>query len=183
MTWRSSGSSSTSSDRSRVAGGHTMSVVNEIPLPGVGVRHEFTTTGGECIAVVSHRSGRRELVVYDRRDPDAATTVLHLSRDDTRTLAELLGATQVSEALAAVQQQIEGLAIDWITITSGSRFATSTIAEGEFRTRTGASIVAIVRGDTTIAAPSPEHPFQSGDIVVAVGTPEGLAQLRELLVA
>ena len=160
-----------------------MAEVSETQLPGVGVRHEFTTGDGECIAVVSHRSGRRELVVYDRHDPDAAATVLHLSRDDTRTLAELLGATQVSEALAAVQQQIEGLAIDWITMPSGSSLATATIAEGGFRSRTGASIVAVVRGDTTIAAPGPEHQFQPGDIAVAVGTPEGLAQLRELLVA
>jgi TrkA domain protein len=132
--------------------------------------------------VLSHRSGRREVVVYDRDDPDAATTVLHLNRDDTRTLAELLGPTHVSETVAAVQQQVEGLAIDWITVPERSRFATATIADGAFRTRTGASIVAVIRRATTIPAPGPQHEFQPGDVVVAVGTPEGLAQLRELLV-
>lgn len=156
--------------------------VSETRLPGVGVRHEFTTTGGERVAVLSHRSGRREVVVYDRSDPDAATTVLHLSRDDTRTLADLLGATQVSEALTAVQQQVEGLAIDWITVPAESRFARATIAEGGFRSRTGASIVAILRGETTVPAPGPEYRFEPGDVAVAVGTPEGLAQLRDLLV-
>ena len=155
--------------------------VTETPLPGVGVRHEFTTSTGERLGVLSHRSGRRELVVYDPRDPDTARTVLHLDRDDTRTLAELLGATQVSEALTAVQQQVEGLAIDWITLPTDSRLATATIAEGEFRTRTGASIVAVLRGDTTFAAPGPDHRFEPGDVVVAVGTAEGLAQLRRLL--
>src|SRR5688572_1607196 len=140
-----------------------MPEVSETRLPGVGVRHEFTTTGGERVAVLSHRSGRRELVVYDRVDPDVATTVLHLDRDDTRTLAELLGATQVSEALTAVQQQVEGLAIDWITIDRGSRFAAATIADGAFRTRTGASIVAVIRDDTTIAAPAPDQRFEAGD--------------------
>ena len=156
--------------------------VSETRLPGVGVRHEFTTTGGERVAVLSHRSGRREVVVYDRTDPDAATTVLHLSRDDTRTLADLLGATQVSEALAAVQQQVEGLAIDWITVPAESHFARATIAEGGFRSRTGASIVAILRGETTVPAPGPEYRFEPGDVAVAVVTPEGLAQLRDLLV-
>ena len=63
--------------------------VSETRLPGVGVRHEFTTAGGERVAVLSHRSGRQEVVVYSRADPDAATTVLHLSPDDSRTLAEL----------------------------------------------------------------------------------------------
>ena len=158
-----------------------MPEVTERPLPGVGVLHEFVTSAGERLAVLSHRSGRRELVVYRADDPDAANSVLHLSPDDTRTLAELLGATKVSEALTAVQQQLEGLAIDWITLVPGSRFATATIAEGEFRTRTGASIVAVVRSDTTIAAPGPDHRFQPGDVVVAVGTSEGLAQLRRLL--
>lgn len=156
--------------------------VSETRLPGVGVRHEFMTAGGERVGVLSHRSGRRELVVYDKNDLDAAMTVLHLDRDDTRTLAELLGATQVSEALTSVQQQVEGLAIDWISIPAGSKFAKATIADGAFRTRTGASIVAVVRGDATIPAPGPEHQFEAGDVAVAVGTPEGLAQLRDLIV-
>jgi TrkA domain protein len=160
-----------------------MPEVSETRLPGVGVRHEFTTAGGEQVAVLSYRSGRRELVVYGRDDPDAATTVLHLGRDDARTLADLLGVTQVSEALTAVQHQLEGLAIDWITITAGSRFAHATIAEGGFRTRTGASVVAVVRGETTLPAPGPEHRFEPGDVAVAVGTPDGLAQLRRLLLS
>jgi TrkA domain protein len=160
-----------------------MPEVSETPLPGVGVRHEFSTVGGERIAVVTHRTGRRELAIYDKADPDACTTVLHLNPDDTRTLAELLGASPVSEAVAAVQQQLEGLAIEWITVPAESHFVGATIAEGAFRTRTGASIVAVIRGSTTIPAPGPEHRFQSGETIVAVGTTEGLAQLREVLVS
>jgi len=160
-----------------------MPEVSETPLPGVGVRHEFVTAGGERLAVITHRTGRRELAIYDRADPDACTTVLHLSSDDTRTLAELLGASPVSEAVAAVQQRLEGLAIDWVTVPAGTRFIGSTIAEGEFRTRTGASIVAVVRGGTTLPAPGPDHDVEASDVIVAVGTTEGLAQLRALLVS
>ena len=160
-----------------------MPEVSETPLPGVGVRHEFTTSGGERVAVLSHRSGRRELVVYDRDDEDAAKTVLHLDRDDTRTLSEVLGAAKVSEAVAAVQQQIEGLAIDWIRFPDNSSLAGGTIGDGQFRTRTGSSVVAIVRGDTTIAAPGPEQRLEAGDVAVAVGTPDGLEQLRQLVMA
>jgi TrkA domain protein len=155
--------------------------VTETQLPGIGVRHEFVTAGGERVGVLSHRTGRRELVVYDRDDPDRCTTVLHLSADDTRTLAELLGATQVSEALTAVQQRVEGLAIDWVTVAPGSRLVGSTLGEGRFRARTGVSIVAVGRGASTIAAPGPDLRFEAGDVAVAVGTPEGVAQLRGLL--
>ncbi|HYH52374.1 MAG TPA: TrkA C-terminal domain-containing protein [Acidimicrobiia bacterium] len=157
--------------------------VSETPLPGVGVRHEFVTAGGERLAVLTHRTGRRELAIYDRSDPDRCTTVLHLSADDTRTLAELLGASHVSEAVAAVQQRLEGLAIDWITIPPAATVVGTTIAEGAFRTRTGTSIVALVRDGTTIPAPGPEHRFTGGDVAVAVGTTDGLAQLRTLLVS
>ena len=157
--------------------------VSETLLPGVGVRHEFVTASGERVAVLTHRTGRRELAIYDRADPDRCTTVLHLSHDDTRTLAELLGASPVSEAVSAVQQRLEGLAIDWVTIPAGSPVVGATIAEGAFRTRTGASIVAVVRGATTLPAPGPDHRFEAGDVAVAVGTTEGLAQLRDLLVS
>ena len=157
-----------------------MPEVQETLLPGVGVRHEFTTIGGERFALLTHRSGRREIAVYDRDDPDACRTVLHLSTEDTRTLGELLGTSQVSEAVLGAQQ-IEGLALDWITLSKGSRFDGASIADGEFRSKTGASIVAILRGTTTIPAPEPSTEFEGGDVLVAVGTPEGLTRLRSLL--
>ena len=158
-----------------------MADVTETQLPGVGVRWDFTTADGERVGVLSHRSGRREIMVYDRNDPDACRTVLHLSEGDTRTLSELLGASHVTEALAAIQQQVEGVAIDWVTVPQGSGIAGSTIGDGRFRTRTGVSIVAVVRADTTIPAPGPELALRGGDVAVAVGTPEGLGQFRELL--
>ena len=154
--------------------------VTEVRLPGVGVRHEYTTAAGERVGVLTHHSGRREVLVYDRDDPDRCRAVLHLSADDTRTLAELLGAPHVSEALTSVQR-IEGLAIDWLTLPPGSPFVGATIGEGEFRSRTGASIVAVVRGEQTIPGPGPDHRFEAGDVAVAVGTRQGLAQLRVLL--
>ena len=155
--------------------------VTETQLPGVGVRHEFTTAEGERIAVVAHRSGRRELAVYGRDDPDACRTVLHLDPRDARVLVDVLGgSTQVSEAITEVQR-LEGLALDWVTIAPNSRIVGTTIGQGAFRASTGVSIVGVVRAGTTIPSPGPEFAFERGDVVVAVGTPDGLAQLRELL--
>ena len=157
-----------------------MTEVTETQLPGVGVRHEFMTAAGERLAVLSHRTGRREIAVYDRADPDACSTVLHLNSDDNRTLAELLGGSPVSEAVTGVQR-LEGVAIDWIRIRPGSEQTGATIGEGRLRTRTGSSVVALVRGDDTLPAPGPDVVLESGDVVVAVGTPDGLRQLRDLL--
>lgn len=157
-----------------------MADVTEVRLPGVGVRHEFTTSEGERVGVLSHRSGRREIVVYDRDDPDRCRAILHLSADDTNTLAELLGAPHLTEALASVQR-VEGLSIEWVTVAPTSPAAGRTIGEGRFRALTGASIVAVLRGDTTVPGPGPDQRLEAGDVAVAVGTPTGLGQLRELL--
>ncbi len=158
-----------------------MPEVTETQLPGVGVRHEFSAASGDRVAVLSHRGGRREILVYDREDPDRCSTVLHLSRDETATLSELLGTSQVAKSLTTVEQHIEGLAIDWVTIAPKSALVGTTIGGSGVRGKTGASIVALVRGDKTIAAPGPDEELVGQDIAVVVGTPEGLAELRTLL--
>ena len=157
-----------------------MAEVTETRLPGVGTRYEFSTGAGERVAVLSHRTGRREIAVFDQADPDACSTVLHLDPDDTRTLADLLGGGALGEAAAGVQH-LAGVALDWIPIRAASGPAGSTIGDAGLRTRTGTSVVAVVRGDDTIAAPGPELVLEPDDLVVAVGTPAGLRQLRDLL--
>lgn len=158
-----------------------MAEVTETQLPGVGVRYEFTTAKGDRVGVLHHHSGRREIFVADPADPDVARSVLELSPDDSRTVTELLGATQVTEALQAVRQRIEGLTLEWIDIPPKSSMAGCTIGEGELRTRTGASVVAVIRGDTSEPAPGPDFVLQAGDVAVAVGTAEGLELLRQAL--
>lgn len=160
-----------------------MADVRETTLPGVGVRHDFVTTDGREVAVLVHRDGRREILLYDPDDPDECRPMLSLSPDDARTLNELLGASRVTEAIGAVQQEIEGLLIEWITVAVGSTAEATSIGDGAYRTRTGASIVAVVRDGQPIPAPGPELVLQPSDVAVAVGTAEGLAALRGLLTA
>ncbi len=72
-------------------------VEEEVRLPGVGLRHDFQTRSGRRVGVVSHRTGRRDLVVYDTRDPDACSEVVKLATDEADALAELLGAPRIVE--------------------------------------------------------------------------------------
>lgn len=159
-----------------------MAIVRETKLPGVGVRHEFATGDGVLVGVLQHHDGRHDVVVYDRDDPDVCSSVLHLDEDDTRTLAELLGASHLSAGIGAVQQQVQGLLLEWIALPMSSPAIGSTIGDGEYRTRTGASVVAVIRRGTSIPAPGPEFAFAADDTVVAVGTAEGVTALRALLV-
>jgi TrkA domain protein len=151
-----------------------MAEVFETPLPGVGVRYELHTQRGDQLGVLAHRSGRYELVLYDADDRDAAARAVLLERSDAQALVDLLGGSQIVERLGSLRQHLTDLALDWITIPKGAPSDGQSIGETELRTRTGASIVAIVRDDTSIPAPGPDTQVQAGDVVVVVGTDEGI---------
>lgn len=146
----------------------------------MGVRHDFVTAHGQRIGVILHRSGHRELLVYDDRDPDACRDVVRLEEEDTRALAELLGASQVMETLTRVQS-LEGLTIDWLPVEPGAACANSEIGHTDIRERTGVTIVAVVRDGQTISSPPPTFRLQPGDTAVAIGTPEGIKEAFALL--
>lgn len=158
-----------------------MGDIQEVKLPGVGVRYEFETADGNRIGVISHRSGLREVYAATREDPDEFRRVLGLSPDDARTLAELLGATRVSQQLSELQQRIEGLAIDWLPVRGDSPYAGRPVGETQMRSRTGVSVVAIVRGDDAVPAPGPDVRVESGDYLVVVGTARGIEEAVALL--
>lgn len=158
-----------------------MPEIAETALPGVGVRHEFVTKNGERIGVITHHTGRRELLIYDREDPDACREDLRLDEEETRALADLLGGSSVVRRVENIQQSVEGLTIDWLPVGGDAVCAGHTIGETELRRRTGVTIVAIVRGGATTPAPDPDQRIEQGDTLVVVGTPDGIRRAAERL--
>jgi len=130
--------------------------IEETSLPGVGLRLDFTAEDGNRIGVVHHRSGRKELFVCTADDPDAAVVSLNLSDDDSHALSEALGGSTVIANLNDLQQRIEGLAIDWLSVDPGTPYAGKTVGDARIRTRTGVSVVAVIRGDEPHPAPGPD---------------------------
>jgi TrkA domain protein len=47
--------------------------VEQTSLPGIGTRHDLVTASGRTVGVVSHRNGRRDLVLYDVETPTPAS--------------------------------------------------------------------------------------------------------------
>jgi TrkA domain protein len=158
-----------------------MAEVTETKLPGIGVRYEFVTSDGARVGVLVHRAGRRDVLVYSANDPSACDVSLTLDADDSRTLAELLGASRIAEQLATVQQEIEGLAIDWIKIHSDSPWAGRTLAEAAIHSSTGVSVVALIGPAGTTAAPGADDVLAPGATVIAIGEPDGLAEVATQL--
>jgi TrkA domain protein len=158
-----------------------MSRVEETDLPGVGRRYETTSRDERRIGVIHHRSGRKEVFVSAPGDPDLCVVSLNIDEDDARTLAEMLGGGQLTESLTELQQRVEGLVIDWLTLEPDSPYAGKTIGDAKIRTRTGVSVVAVVRGDDANPAPGPEFTVEARDVLVVVGTAEGIGSVRGLL--
>ena len=150
-------------------------------LPGVGVRHDFATESGRRIGVITRHGGRRELLLYREDDPDSCIATMHLEESDRAALVEMLGGSQVTQTLDELQQRVEGLAIDWLSITREWFADGKTIADTQMRRRTGVSIVAILRGASTVPSPEPSQRLQGGDTVVVVGTPDGIEAARAVL--
>ena len=72
-----------------------MTRIDETNLPGLGVRHDFTTASGARIGTITYRDGRRELLVFDESDPDECRASVQLSEEDAHALADLLGGSQI----------------------------------------------------------------------------------------
>ncbi|MEZ0491339.1 cation:proton antiporter regulatory subunit [Kineococcus sp. TBRC 1896] len=155
--------------------------LEETKLPGVGLRHDFTTARGRRIGVISTRGGERELLVYSQDDPDACHAVIDLDGDEAEVLAELLGQPRVIERLARLREQIEGLATEGIYLEDTSPYVGKTLGDAAIRSRTGASVVALVRAGEVVPSPAPSQEFATGDKIVVVGTQEGVRATAELL--
>lgn len=155
--------------------------VQETALPGIGLRHDFTTATGRRIGVVTHRNGQRDLVVYDVHDADAASEVVRLTDPEADTLADLLGAARVVERIMRLGEQVEGLVTEGVPIAPGSRFDGRTLADTHTRTRTGASIIAVTRQGEVMPMPGTDFRFRGGDTVIVVGTREGVEAAARLL--
>lgn len=158
-----------------------MAELTETSLPGVGVRVEFISDEGRRIGVLHFRTGKRELFVCSPNDPDAVAFNVRLSDDESHALADALGGSSIVESLDDMSQRIEGLAIEWMTVEPDSALAGKTIADGRVRSRTGVSIVAAVRQGAAHPAPGPDFELLQDDVLVVVGTPEGIDAVGDIL--
>ncbi len=149
--------------------------VERTALPGIGLRHVFSTVRDRRVGVVSHHTGRRDLVIYRRDDPDSAADTVVLSDEEANVLAELLGGGRMVERLAELHRQAEGLVSEQVLVAAGSPYDGRSLGDTHTRTRTGASIVAVVRDGQVVVSPRPDFVFTAGDVALVIGTAEGTA--------
>ncbi|MEU8236291.1 TrkA C-terminal domain-containing protein [Actinoplanes sp. NPDC048967] len=151
-------------------------------LPGTGVAYSLATAEGQHIGVLAHLSGRRDLISYDPQDPERVLHSVELDQSEARTVAHLLDLPVFVDQVTALARGLDGVEAVRIPVAAGSPYCGRSLGDTRARTRTGASVVAVVRDGRVIPSPRPDFEFLPGDGVVAVGDDAATAALRELLI-
>ncbi|MBQ1073199.1 cation:proton antiporter regulatory subunit [Micromonospora sp. C31] len=149
-------------------------------LLGVGESYAFATGTGQRGAVIVHFDGRRDIVLYDPDDPERVRHTLTLEGTESRTIAELLGLPLVTDHLTESTPPVEGVETVRMPVPARSPYVGRRLGDTRARTRTGASIVAVLRDAHVIPSPDADFTLQSGDSLVVVGDGAGLVRLREV---
>ena len=87
------------------------------------------------------------------------------------------------DLLSRLGQASREIETQWVRLPKVSPLTGRTIGELEVRTKTGASIVAIVRDGQGLTNPGPDSRFESGDMVGVLGTPDQRATFLTLVAA
>jgi TrkA domain protein len=155
--------------------------VDETDLPGLGRRKDFMTASGRRIGVVELREGQTELIVSTWDDPDTCQASIPLTGDEAATLGNLLGGQHLAMKLTEEHKEIPGIVTRQFSIAPDSPFQNQPMGKACIRTRCGVSIVAIMREGEVLPSPGPDVVLHSGDLLIAVGTQEGLDDAAEIL--
>jgi TrkA domain protein len=137
--------------------------------------------GGVRLGVVAHRDGRRDFIVYDPDDPDSALECINLEADESGSMGELLGGARVIEKLNRLHHEIDNLVSRQLLVEATSPYADRPLGDTRARTRTGASVVAIIRDSGVETGPSPTAILHIGDRLVTIGTEEAVTKVSRIL--
>ena len=148
-------------------------------LPGIGLQFDFTTADGEHLSVVAHRNGSRSLDGYRGGSSDEAAFSFHLTVEEAAVLADALLAGHDDPRLLRADEL--GLVAERVALSSVSRWNGQPLGSTRLRTRTGASVIAILRGSNPIPSPAAAFRLVGGDTLIVVGTREGADAAAALL--
>ncbi|KOV65598.1 potassium transporter TrkA [Streptomyces sp. NRRL WC-3618] len=141
-------------------------------LPGIGVRYDLTTRENRRLSVVPHRDGHRAISAYRKDDPDACAFSARLTAEEGATLIDaLMPACHTPNLLSTTDL---GLVAERIELSASSHWNGCLPGETRMRTKTGVSIVAVLRRAEAIPSPTPDFRLAGGDTLILIGTREGV---------
>jgi TrkA domain protein len=155
--------------------------ITESDLPGVGKKFEIELADGEMVVVI-HNTGKREL--FYRPEPNAdSEKVFEFPDDLARTIGSIIEGAHFQPIEPATQETTlpGGILLEWYELHPGSGLIGETLESADIGNRTGLTVVAIQRDDTTIDSPPADTTLKEGDTLIGVGTREDCEAFEELL--
>ncbi|MEV5318520.1 TrkA C-terminal domain-containing protein [Streptomyces sp. NPDC052687] len=149
------------------------------PLPGIGVQYDLVTREQRHLSVVAHRDGARTVAVYRADDPDSCAQSLRLTGAEAGALIDALMPAHHSTSLLYTTDL--GLVAERIEVAATSHWNGRVLGETRMRTETGASVVAVLRRAEAIPSPAPDFRLAGGDILIVIGTREGVDAAAAIL--
>jgi TrkA domain protein len=155
--------------------------IYETELPGVGHKFELELDGEERLVVLIHHDGKRELYLRPGENEDSERLV-SLSGKRARQLGSILeGAHFQPVETDDVRVPLGEAIIEWVEVDPSSPLVGRTLRAANVREQTGASVIAIQRGEETLANPSPDTTVEAEDILVTLGSRSDQRALSELV--
>lgn len=136
---------------------------------------------GGHVALVVRPDGERSLFHF-LEDEDRPCDALKFSRDEAQQLANLMGEAYVAPPdLEKLDLALGELEIEWIELDARSPLVGDSLGSTRLRTRTGASVVAVMRDGQAIANPGVDFIFLEGDTVLVVGSQDQCEAARQAM--
>ncbi|SEK99643.1 cation:proton antiporter regulatory subunit [Haloferax larsenii] len=156
--------------------------VYESDLPGVGKKHEVELGDESRLVIVTHNTGKREVFRRESADSDSEK-LFELDDKLARKVGTLLEGAYFQPVHSEDIQTLLGddTLIEWVEIEAGSEVAGQTLAESDLRQVTGASVIAIERGDEVITSPGGDATVEVGDRLVVIGPREACRNFVDLV--
>jgi CPA2 family monovalent cation:H+ antiporter-2 len=148
-----------------------LAIAGVIAIPSIAATQPFIgTTGLVVITIVIALIAitYRSIVDFDQ----------HV-RAGSELILELLHQPQ-PEPLGHVETMLPGFS-GLTSVTVGGSWAGRSLAELDLRARTGATVLAIARGEGGFATPEPTEPLRAGDVLALFGSEDAIAAARSAL--
>lgn len=155
--------------------------VREHELPGVGKKFALTTAGDARMTVIIHNTGHREIYFFEEGE-DFPSHAVRLEDAEARKLGAILGGAYFQPAVAESMEMVfNQLAVEWLKVVAGSPLVGKSLQEAAVRERTGASVIAVLRGGEALPNPQPSEVIRAGDTLMVVGDREQVSRFADLL--
>lgn len=153
----------------------------ESDLPTVGKKFSVKLANDGLLTIIVYLTGKRDM--YYENQKAGERVVFPLTDEEARKISPIIGGTYFRPTLIDQLQAslTKGVNIEWIKVPKTSDVAGKVIKDLDIRKKTDASIIAIVRGDTTIPNPNPSTTINVDDTLIVIGTAENIVKLKGMI--